>query len=87
MVLYSDGSGEKESMNKKKKKTDTKRMTSLILRIKKIWGIKFPNIGRFNTIYIYIYINIYIIEISAPLSFGTWLVQEVTVLSFEVYIK
>ena len=60
-------------------------MTSLILRIKKIWGIKFPNIGRFNTIYIYI--NIYIIEISDPLSFGTWLVQEVTVLSFEVYIK
>ena len=56
MVLYSDGSGEKESMNKKIKKTDTKRMTSLILRIKKIWGIKFPNIGRFNTIYIYIYI-------------------------------
>ena len=58
-MLYSDGSGEKESMNKKIKKTDTKRMTSLILRIKKIWGIKFPNIGRFNTIYIYIYKYIY----------------------------
>lgn len=66
-MLYSDGSREKESVKKKKKRTDTKRMTSLILRIKKIWGIKFLNIDRFNTIYIYIYI----IEISAPLSFGT----------------